>query len=79
MLVMRFADVQYPAPLCLLWQFAAQYKSLIIIIIIIDFTFCSKLIKYYIFENNNPPLFFILLFLFMQTLFCLLSLFNFID
>jgi len=33
MLVMRFADVQWPAPLSLLWHFVAQYKSLVIIII----------------------------------------------
>jgi len=34
MLVMRFADVQWPAPLSLLQHFAAQYKSFAIIIII---------------------------------------------
>jgi len=32
MLVMRFADVQCPAPLSLLQHFAAQYKSFVIII-----------------------------------------------
>jgi len=32
MLVMRFADVQWPAPLSLLLHFATQYKSLVIII-----------------------------------------------
>jgi len=32
MLVMRFADVQWPAPLSLLRHFAAQYTSLVIII-----------------------------------------------
>jgi len=35
MLVMRFADVQLPAPLNLLLHFAAQYKSLVIVINII--------------------------------------------
>jgi len=34
MLVMRFADVQWPAPLNLLRHFVAQYKSLIIIILV---------------------------------------------
>jgi len=35
MLVMRFADVQRPAPLSLLLYFAEQYNFLVIIIIII--------------------------------------------
>jgi len=34
-LVMRFADVQKPAPLSLLLHFAAQYKFTVIIILII--------------------------------------------
>jgi len=33
MLVMRFADMQRPAPLSLLWHFVAQYKFIVIIII----------------------------------------------
>jgi len=35
MLVMRFADVQWPAPLSLHAMFKAQYKCQVIIIIII--------------------------------------------
>jgi len=34
MLVMRFADVQLPAPLSLLRYFAAQYKFLVIFFIL---------------------------------------------